>query len=252
MSNMKKASAENQKEQIKTIEPLTLDEMHEAAKARIDFITKEFSDGFALLEKYPKSVTFFGSARVEESHPLYEQARNLGNRIAKDLGYAVVTGGGPGVMEAVSRGAFEVGGKTAGLNIKLPMEQQPNKFLTDTVEFYYFFIRKVCLSFSAEAYVFFPGGFGTYDELFEILTLVQTNKIKRVPIILVGEKSYWKRFDAFVRKMLRKYHFIDESDRELYTITNDEDEIIRIIKEAPVRNGLRFDPNQEFDSAKAE
>ncbi|MCI5108760.1 MAG: TIGR00730 family Rossman fold protein, partial [Candidatus Pacebacteria bacterium] len=232
---------------MEPFKPLTLEEIHEATEKRIEKIQEEFTEGFRTIEKHPKSVTFFGSARLSENHPSYKDAYKLAEMIVKDLGYSVVTGGGPGIMEAANRGAHENAGKSVGLQINLPgnypYEHNKNKFVTDSVNFYYFFSRKVCLSFSAESYVFFPGGFGTLDELFEILTLVQTGKIEPVPIILVG-KSYWKYFDLFTRKILLKNRLIDESDSKLYTITDSLDEAIQIIKEAPIRNGIRFDPNK--------
>ncbi|MDD3003247.1 MAG: LOG family protein, partial [Candidatus Shapirobacteria bacterium] len=131
-------------------------------------------------------------------------------------------------------------GRSVGLTINLPMEQVTNPHLTDHLDFKYFFARKVCLSFSAEAYVYFPGGFGTLDELFEILTLVQTEKIAPVPIILFG-KRYWKNLDKFIRKNLLKREMIDKTDVNLYTISEDIDEVIDIIKKAPVRRGFEED-----------
>ena len=146
----------------------------------------------------------------------------------------VVTGGGPGIMEAANKGAFEAKGKSLGLTIKLPQEQTTNPYITNEVSFNYFFSRKVCLSFSAEAYLFFPGGFGTLDELFEILTLVQTRKIEKVPIILVGN-DYWTALDAFIKEHLLSKEMIDSEDITLYSISENEDEIIEIIRNAPVR-----------------
>ena len=146
-------------------------------------------------------------------------------------------------MEAGNRGAHEAGGKSLGLDIQLPHEQNANPYTTDSVSFYYFFSRKVCLSFSAEAYVFFPGGFGTLDEFFEILTLVQTGKITPVPIILFG-KSYWKHIDKVIKKLLLKKKLIDPQDPKLYTITDSIDEAVEIIKQAPIRNGIRFTPKK--------
>jgi uncharacterized protein (TIGR00730 family) len=137
-------------------------------------------------------------------------------------------------MEAANRGAFEGKGKSLGLNIKLPNEQNSNKYLTEEVDFDYFFTRKVCLTFSAEAYIYFPGGFGTLDELFEILTLIQTGKIEKRPVILVG-KDYWNNLDIFIKESLLITEKINEEDTELYTITDNEDEIIELIRNAPIR-----------------
>lgn len=242
---MKKA--DNPQGKMTPFKPLTLDEIHEATEKRIERIQEEFSLGFEVIEKHPKSVTFFGSARLSENHPSYKDAYKLAEKIVKELGYSVVTGGGPGIMEAANRGAFSAKGKSVGLQINLPggypYEHNKNKFVTDSVNFYYFFSRKVCLSFSAESYVFFPGGFGTLDELFEILTLIQTGKIEPVPIILIG-KSYWKYVDLFVRKILLKNKLIDDSDSKLYTITDNLDEVMGIIKNSPIKNGIRFNPDK--------
>lgn len=228
--------------------PLSIEEMHEAARRRITQIRKEFLEGFRFLEKYPASVTFFGSTRFKEDNIYYKQARSLGKRIGEELNYAISTGGGPGIMEAANRGGKEAGTASLGLNIKLPHEQLLNPYATDSVSFYYFFSRKVCLSFSAEAYVFFPGGFGTMDELFEILTLVQTHKIQKVPIILVG-KDYWTVFDTFIKEELLSRGTIDLEDQALYTITDDESTIIEVIRKAPIRNGIRFDKKEDSDIA---
>ena len=140
---------------------------------RLSVILQEFVDGFAFIRKFPKSVTFFGSARFPEGNIHYEKARNVAREIVKNLGYAIVTGGGPGVMEGANRGAKDAKGKSVGLSIQLPEEQVVNPYVDESLSFYYFFVRKVVLSFSAEAFLFFPGGFGTFDELFEILTLIQ-------------------------------------------------------------------------------
>lgn len=215
---------------------ISLKEIDDIIGKRIEHITTEFKNGFNFIKKHPRTVTFFGSARTASTHTDYIVAENLARRIATELGYAVVTGGAIGIMEAANRGAFAAGGKSLGLNIKLPQEQKANEFLTDYIEFNYFFSRKVCLSFSAEAYVYFPGGFGTLDELFEILTLVQTGKIARAPIILVGS-YFWNQFDTFVRDNLLKNAKIDAKDLDLYTITDDEDAILDIIRGAPIRDG---------------
>lgn len=224
--------------------PLTLVELSQAAQKRVALISKEFADGFEFIKNYPRSVTFFGSARTKESDEYYEKARTLARRIVEELHYSIVTGGGPGIMEAANRGAYEAGGNSIGLNIELPHEQISNKYLTHQIGFHYFFSRKVCLSFSAEAYIFFPGGFGTLDEFLEILTLVQTNKIPRVPIILFGE-SYWKPLENFFREILISNSMIEEKDLELYLITDDEQKVLEAIKNAPVRIGLKYDEKSE-------
>lgn len=218
---------------------LTKKELHETAVERVHLIAKEFTDGFNFLRKYPKSVTIFGGTRFTEEDEYYKKARSLAGKIVLETNYAVFTGGGPGIMEAANRGAFEVGGNSLGLTIELSHKQIQNTYLTDNLDFYYFFSRKVCLSFSAEAYIFFPGGFGTFDEFFEIITLIQTGKIERVPVILVGYE-YWNSFDAVIRKEMLERGTIDSGDIELYKITDDESEIVDIIKNAPVHNGVEF------------
>lgn len=219
--------------------PLTLFDISLAANKRVAVISKEFSSGFEFIKNYPRSVTFFGSARMEESDSYYQKARSLAKKIVEELHYSVVTGGGPGIMEAANRGAYEAGGNSIGLNIDLPEEQLANKYLTDEISFHYFFSRKVCLSFSAEAYVFFPGGFGTLDEFLEILTLVQTHKIPEVPIILFGS-DYWSPLEEFFKQVLINGKYIDPRDTAFYSITDDEDQVIQIIKKAPVRIGLEY------------
>lgn len=224
--------------------PLTLLEMAEAAQKRVAVIANEFADGFEFVKNYPRSVTFFGSAREKEGEFYYQKARALAGRIVEELHYSVVTGGGPGIMEAANRGAFEAGGNSIGLTIDLPSEQMTNNYLTDNLSFHYFFSRKVCLSFSAEAYVFFPGGFGTLDEFSEILTLMQTNKIPKAPLILVGE-DYWRPLEEFFKNVLLKGRAIDEDDLLIYNITDDEEKIIELIRKAPIRTGLQYDKKSE-------
>ncbi len=202
---------------------------------RLDKIGREFKKGFEFIKKYQKTVSIYGSARFDEGNIHYQSARRVAGRIAKELGCAIVTGGGPGIMEAANRGAKEAGGDSLGLNITLSHEQNKNPYLTDSIEFYYFFVRKVILSFSAEAYLFFPGGFGTLDEFFEIATLVQTKKIQRIPIILVG-KDYWEPLRSMLEENLLHIHrSIDKADLNLITITDNEDEIMEIVKNAPMR-----------------
>lgn len=217
-----------------TDKPLTLKEINENIEQRIEKITDEFTRGFDFIKNCTNTVTFFGSSMVEENHEDYKKCRNIASRIAKELKYTVVTGGGPGIMEAANRGAYESGGESIGFTINLPKEQVTNNYLTSHIGFNYFFSRKVCLTYSAEAFVYFPGGFGTFDELFEILTLVQTKKINPVPIILVG-KNFWSKFDSFAKETLLANTKIDFEDIELYKITDDENEILEIIKNAPKR-----------------
>lgn len=221
------------------VKPLTRAQMHESAKKRVHLINQEFTEGFEFLEDHPRSVTVFGSSRTQPHDPYYDKAVSLGKKIASELGYSIITGGGPGIMEAVNRGAFEAQGNSVGITIKLPHEQKTNGFLTDEISLTYFFTRKVFLSFSAEAYIFFPGGFGTLDEFFEILTLVQTKKIESVPIILFGSE-YWKPLERFITEQILSRKMIDVDDVSLFTISDNEDEIVEIIRKAPVRLGIEY------------
>lgn len=213
---------------------LSYKELTEGARRRLATINSEFRHTFKFLKKYPHSVTFFGSARFREDHPCYMRARGLAQRVVRETGYAVVTGGAGGVMEAANRGAYEAGGKSLGMNIVLPNEQKMNEYLTGHIRFYYFFIRKVALSFSAEVYIFFPGGYGTMDEFYEIVTLMQTKKIPKAPIICVGTEFWQKVFD-FAVYMRDEWKTIDSGDENIFKVTDSDDEIIQIIKSAPLR-----------------
>lgn len=198
--------------------------------ARVDRIEKEFREGFAMVNRYNHTVTVFGSARFLEDNVHYKKAREVGAALAQD-GFTVITGGGGGIMEAANRGAHEVGGYTVGFNIKLPHEQQLNPYLTESMPFRYFFARKVMLAYAASALICFPGGFGTMDEMFEVITLIQTAKMPPVPVILVG-KEFWSPLDAFIRtSMLEGLGTISHGDEELYTLTDDTDEVRRIVEE---------------------
>jgi len=214
---------------------ITLRKMEEIIKKREEISEKESEKGYSLIKKYPRSVSILGSARFGEDNVYYKKAQSLGHRIAKELKYAIVTGGGPGIMEAANKGAYEAGGTSLGFVIKLPNEQSINKYMTEYVEFEYFFTRKTLLLFAAEAYVFFPGGFGTLNELFEMINVIQTRKITPAPIILVG-KEFWTPFlDLFKQKLAIENKTISMEDIEIYKIVDSEDEIIDIIKNAPYR-----------------
>lgn len=186
---------------------------------------KDLISGLALVRSYPQGVTVFGSARVSEKQKYYQKARELGQKLATN-GHTVITGGGGGIMEAANRGAFEAGGTSIGLNISLPHEQKPNPYLTNGNTFHYFFPRKVMLTMSGKVFVFFPGGFGTMDELTELITLIQTHKMPSVPIFLVG-KSFWSGLDRFYLRKLYAQKMIYKKDLALYTITNDLEKIVK-------------------------
>lgn len=196
---------------------------------RLFKIMAEFVEGFEVLPKVYPGVTVFGSARTKPEDPDYQRALQLGKLLVK-AGFSVITGGGPGIMEAANRGAAEAGGYSVGLNIKLPMEQEPNPYANVKLEFKYFFIRKVMLAKYSVAFVFFPGGFGTMDEMFEILTLVQTKKIRPVPIVLV-DKNYWKPLYNWFIKTLLPTNKISQVDLELFKILDEPEEIVNFIKE---------------------
>lgn len=188
----------------------------------------EFEKAFRILKKYPKRVTIFGSARLPVNDPHYKAARQLARLLSRE-GFAVVTGGGGGIMEAANRGAHESGGHAIGFNIILPHEQALNPYTTDNLAFHYFFTRKVMMTFYSHAFIYFPGGFGTLDELFEVITLIQTRKMPRVPIILFGSE-YWHDLDTFIRKHLLATSLISDGDEDLYVITNDPESIIEQVR----------------------
>ncbi|MES2216197.1 MAG: TIGR00730 family Rossman fold protein [Patescibacteria group bacterium] len=206
----------------------------------IAHVTRELREGFELLAKFPKSVTILGSSQTGPEEPNYLKAKELAGRIVTELKYAVVTGGGPGIMEAANQGAAEVsGGNSAGLSISLPHEHTANTYSNHNLKFSYFFTRKAMLTFAAEAFVFFPGGFGTFDELFSILTLIQTGKIPRVPVILI-DSSFWNNFKSYLKEvMCEVYGNIDVRDLELLEITDSLDDAMDRIKKAPVSEWWR-------------
>ncbi len=220
--------------------PLIRSEIHEKeVENHLERIHREFADGFDFLARYPKSVTIFGSSLAPRTSDHYKKSYEIGARIASDLKYAVITGGGPGIMEAANKGAYEANGVSLGLNISLPHEHTTNAYATRSIKFAYFFSRKTMLAFAAEAYIFFPGGYGTLDELFGILTLIQTGKIPRVPVILV-DSHFWNP----IREMLEKtlvgaYQSIEERDLSIFEITDSVDRVIEIIKKAPVSEWWR-------------
>lgn len=191
---------------------------------RLERIRAEFDDGFRLLEGIGPAVCVFGSARTTEGHPEYELARNLSVRIAES-GYAIITGGGPGTMEAANRGAREAGGVSVGLNIQLPHEQHLNPYVDIGKEFHYFFARKLMFMRYSWSFVVLPGGFGTLDELFEVLTLIQTDKARPHPVVLAGS-DFWSGLIGWVRERLAGEGRISPEDLDRFTIHDDPDGII--------------------------
>ena len=202
-------------------------------------IMAEFVEGFEQLNNVGPAVSVFGSARTSPEHIDYRQAVYLGNLLAK-ADITVITGGGPGIMEAANLGAKEAGGQSIGLNITLPLEQKPNDYATKLVSFKYFFVRKVMLIKYARAFVVFPGGFGTLDEMFEALTLIQTNKIKPFPIILYGS-HFWRNLSDWFHDDLVSAGLVAEKDLDLFTICDDVEEVVSLIKEC-----LKDNPDCEF------
>ena len=201
----------------------------EAAEGRLDGVIDEFEHVFELLAQHEKTVTIFGSARKPQDDQITTSAYELAARFAKD-GYSVVTGGGNGVMEAANRGAYDIGGNSIGFNILLPNEQKLNDYTTESFQFEHFFGRKVAMTLDASGYIFFAGGYGTLDELFEILALQQTMKIPRAPIVLFGSE-FWEGIDGVIKKVLRdEFHTIADEDTDLYVITDDYSEAIRLVE----------------------
>jgi uncharacterized protein (TIGR00730 family) len=186
-------------------------------------IIGEFVEGFDALSRITPAVTVFGSARTRPGEFAYDVAEAIGKAVAA-AGFTVITGDGPGVMEAASKGAIAGDGKTVGLNIELPMEQKPNPYATISLHFHYFFVRKVMLVKYATAFVLLPGGFGTVDELFETVTLIQTHKIRPFPVILVGQ-DYWRGLLDWLRSRALADGFISPSDLGLFSITDDPAEV---------------------------
>ncbi len=203
----------------------------DSAEGRLETVVDEFEDVFDILSRHEKTVTIFGSARKPQDDTITMGAYDLAARLARE-GFAVVTGGGHGVMEAANRGAYEAGGESIGLNIKLPFEQTLNDYTTANFEFQHFFGRKVAMTLDSSAFICFPGGFGTFDELFEILALQQTRKIDPAPIVLVGSE-FWRPFDTAIREvMLDKYHTITYEETELYRIYDNYDDIVDYINDS--------------------
>jgi len=210
--------------------PPTQQDFRKTFQWRIFRIMAEFVEGFHFIADFKKTITIFGSTSFPPENPYYKEARELGKRLA-EAGYGVITGGGPGIMEAGNRGAFEAGGESIGINIQLPDGQRMNSYVNKPIGFDHFFTRKVMLSFASKAYVFFPGGFGTLDEFFEMVTLIQTKKLeKAVPIVVIG-KSYWQPlFDWITQEVYQKQKAIKKEDLEIFQLVDSVDEAFKILK----------------------
>ncbi|MFZ8912911.1 MAG: TIGR00730 family Rossman fold protein, partial [Burkholderiaceae bacterium] len=204
-------------------------------------VTAQFIKGFRNMHFMGPCISLFGSARFQPGHPYYEMAKAMGAKVAS-AGFTVITGGGPGIMQAANEGAKSVGGKSVGINIELPFEQSPNPYLDHTVDIRYFFVRKVLLTKYSFGFVVFPGGFGTLDELFEALTLIQTQKMPHFPVVLMG-KDYWKgQLDQI--KQMHETGTISPEDEDMLCITDDMEEGLEFLqsmieKHAPKRKRMR-------------
>ena len=210
-----------------------MDEAHYEANLsretwRLFRIISEFVDGFEVMGKVGPAVSVFGSARTTEDSDDYQKAVDCGRQIV-DSGLAVITGGGPGIMEAANRGAMDAGGKSVGLNISLPMEQKPNPYQTHLLTFRYFFVRKVMFVKYACGFVIFPGGFGTMDEFFEAMTLIQTLKIDPFPVVCVGSDFWGGMIDWLKRTMIEEYRTIAPEDLDLFKVTDSVEEAVDYI-----------------------
>jgi uncharacterized protein (TIGR00730 family) len=189
---------------------------------RVFKIMSEFVEGFELLGRYGLAATFFGTQRQTFEDHFYADATELAGRLAKH-GFAIITGGASGIMQAANEGAYNAGGASVGLNIRLEANQAANKFLTDYMIFDHFFVRKVMLTFASEVYIYFPGGFGTLDEFFEIVTLIQTKKIQKIPIVLYGKEYWTPLIEFFKSKLLTEHKAIDPEDLDIFHLVDSVD-----------------------------
>ena len=201
---------------------------------RIFRIMSEFVTGFHFIQGCDRTVSFFGSARTDPRDHYYKEAHKLAIKLGKNR-YKIVTGGGPGIMEAGNRGAKEAGVDSIGLNIQLPFEQRANKYITKGTGFHYFFTRKVMLSAAGQAYVFFPGGYGTLDEFFELVTLIQTRKMEKIPVVLYGSE-FWNPLIKWIDKVVcKEFSNVDKEDTQIYKVVDKVEDAYAIIKKSKPR-----------------
>ena len=205
-----------------------VDVFEEDEEQRVKRITKEFATGFNTMERFKNAVSIFGSARFNSENKYYKLAEETAFLLAKE-GFAVITGGGPGIMEAGNRGAHRAKGDSVGLNIFIPAEQRPNPYVSTLLEFHYFFVRKVMFVRYAKAFVIFPGGYGTLDELFESITLIQTERIPKFPVILVGS-SYWQGLLHWMMSTVLRNGCIGEYDLSLFSLVDKPQDVMEVIK----------------------
>jgi uncharacterized protein (TIGR00730 family) len=217
---------------------------------RVMRIQSEFVEGFGTLAELGPAISVFGSARTSREDPMYALAEELGHALSL-AGFAVVTGGGPGIMEAANKGAAENGGLSVGLGIELPFETGLNEYVELGVNFRYFFARKTMFVKYAQGFVVLPGGFGTFDELFEALTLVQTQKVTSFPIILMGSE-YWSGLVRWIRDTVVAEGKVSEMDLDMFHVTDDVDEVVRIVQEAQVRHRFTAPEDDEFQNPVSE
>jgi uncharacterized protein (TIGR00730 family) len=213
--------------------PSPYTDFRSGASWRIFRIMAEFTEGFEFLADLKKEVSIFGSARVKSSDYYYKEARKLATMLGR-AGFTIITGGGPGIMEAGNRGAVEGGTTSVGLNIELPNEQRINRYVRKAKAFHYFFTRKVMLSVSSQAYIFFPGGYGTLDEAMELITLIQTKKMCRIPVVLVGKK-FWGSFVEWVKVAMLAEGYVAPEDLQLLQIVDSAEEAYELLKDSTER-----------------
>jgi uncharacterized protein (TIGR00730 family) len=222
--------------------PTSLDEIikkihNKEYRDRLDRMTREIAEGFDFLENFDNDrvVTVYGSTRIKRGSPVYNKARALGRMLAED-GITVVTGGGPGIMEAANHGAYEVGGRSVGININLVTQERKNAYTNENINFDYFFARKLILAHIAQAYIYFPGGFGTLDEFFEITTLISTEKIeKKIPVVMI-DTGYWQTLYKWLERVgVKKYKTLTPDNLAIWTITNSVTEAFELVRKIPRR-----------------